>query len=69
MDEIGRVNGIFSHSKTFIVSNSEFLIYSLYAFALLTLTSATSRISCLYASQLELSVDPSALVAGVARTR
>ena len=58
------VSRIFSRSKNFLVSNSEFLIFSLDTFASLTLPTVTSSQPYLDASQSELSVNPSTLVAG-----
>ena len=57
-------NWKFSCSKTFLVSNSEFLIYFMYAFDSLTLSYVTSTIRCLDASQSQWSVNPFALVTG-----
>ena len=46
-----------------MVSNSEFLIKSLYAFASLTLSAATFKIPCLDVSPLELSINFRTLIA------
>ena len=61
---VGRVAEIFYRSKTFIVSNSLFLIYSLNAFSLLNITTVNYSQPCLDANQSEPSVNPSTLVVG-----
>ena len=61
---VSRVTESFSRSKILVVSNSEFVIWSLNAFASLTLPAVTSSQPCLDASQSDLSVDPSNMVAG-----